>query len=103
MIDAVLSAVLSAARKRFGTTDNIDARLDEETGTIALFSSKTVRDEDDIVDDSLEISLEEAREICPAAAVGDLVEVQHDIDDFGRIAAQTAKEGIIQKLREAER
>jgi len=103
VIDAVLSAVLSAARKRFGTTDNIDARLDEETGTIALFSSKTVRDEDDIVDDSLEISLEEAREIRPAAAVGDLVEVQHDIDDFGRIAAQTAKQVIIQKVREAER
>ena len=103
VIDAVLSAVLSAARKRFGTTDNINTRLDEETGAIALFSSKTVRHEDDIVDDSLEISLEEAREIHPAAAVGDLVEVQHDIDDFGRIAAQTAKQVIIQKVREAER
>jgi len=103
VIDVVLSAVLSAARKRFGTTDNINARLDEETGVIALFSSKTVRCEDDIVDDSLEISLEEAREIYPAAAVGDFVEVQHDIDDFGRIAAQTAKQVIIQKVREAER
>jgi N utilization substance protein A len=103
VIDAVLTAVLSAARKRFGTTDNINTRLDEETGAIALFSSKTVRYEDDIVDDSLEISLEEAREIQPAAAVGDLVEVQHDIDDFGRIAAQTAKQVIIQKVREAER
>lgn len=103
VIDAVLSAVLSAARKRFGTTDNINARLDEDTGAIALFSSKTVRYEDDIVDDSLEISLEEAREIHPAAALGDLVEVQHDIDDFGRIAAQTAKQVIIQKVREAER
>ena len=103
VIDAVLAAVLSAARKRFGTTDNINARLDEETGAIALFSSKTVRCEDDIVDDSLEISLEEARDIHPAAAVGDLVEVQHDIDDFGRIAAQTAKQVIIQKVREAER
>ena len=103
VIDVVLSAVLSAARKRFGTTDNIDARLDEETGSIALFSSKTVRCEDDIVDDSLEISLEEAREIHPAAEVGDFVEVQHDIDDFGRIAAQTAKQVIIQKVREAER
>jgi len=103
VIDAVLSAVLSAARKRFGAVDNIDARLDEATGAIALFSSKTVRDEDDIVDDSLEISLEEAREIAPAATVGDLIEVQHDIDDFGRIAAQTAKQVIIQKVREAER
>jgi len=101
--DAVLSAVLSAARKRFGTIDNINARLDEVTGAITLFSSKTVRDEDAIVDDSLEISLEEARDIRPDATVGDLVEVQHDIEDFGRIAAQTAKQVIIQKVREAER
>jgi N utilization substance protein A len=101
--DAVLSAVLSAARKRFGTIDNINARLDEVTGTIMLFSSKTVRDEDAIVDDSLEISLEEARDTRPDAVVGDLIEVQHDIEDFGRIAAQTAKQVIIQKVREAER
>jgi N utilization substance protein A len=103
VIEAVLSAVLSAARKRFGTIDNINARLDEETGAITLFSSKTVRDEDAIVDDSLEISLEEARDIRPDATVGDLIEVQHDIEDFGRIAAQTAKQVIIQKVREAER
>ena len=103
VIDAVLSAVLSAARKRFGTVDNINTRLDEVTGAITLFSLKTVRDEDDIVDDSLEISLEEAQDISPDATVGSVVEVQHDIDDFGRIAAQTAKQVIIQKVREAER
>jgi transcription termination/antitermination protein NusA len=103
VIDAVLSAVLSAARKRFGTVDNINARLDEETGAITLFSLKTVRDEDDIVDDSLEISLEEAQTLRPDATVGSVIEVQHDIDDFGRIAAQTAKQVIIQKVREAER
>lgn len=103
VIDAVLSAVLSAARKRFGTVDNINARLDEESGAITLFSVKTVRDEDDIVDDSLEISLEEAQTLRPDATVGSVIEVQHDIDDFGRIAAQTAKQVIIQKVREAER
>lgn len=103
VIDAVLAAVLSAARKRFGTGDNLNARLDEATGTITLFSVKTVRCEEDIVDDSLEISLEEARAIQPTADVGDLIEVRHDIDDFGRIAAQTAKQVIIQKVREAER
>jgi N utilization substance protein A len=103
VIDAVLSAVLSAARKRFGTIDNINTRLDEVTGTITLFSLKTVRDEDDIVDDSLEISLEEAQDICPDVTIGSVLEVQHDIDDFGRIAAQTAKQVIIQKVREAER
>jgi len=103
VIDAVLSAVLSAARKRFGTVDNINARLDEVTGAITLFSLKTVRDEDDIVDDSLEISLEEAQDVCSDATIGSVIEVQHDIDDFGRIAAQTAKQVIIQKVREAER
>jgi len=103
VIDAVLSAVLSAARKRFGTVDNINARLDEVTGAITLFSLKAVRDEDDIVDDSLEISLEEAQDICSDATIGSVIEVQHDIDDFGRIAAQTAKQVIIQKVREAER
>ena len=103
VIDAVLSAVLSAARKRFGTTDNINTRLDDVTGAITLFSVKTVRDEDDIVDDSLEISLEEAQDISPDITVGSVVEVRHDIDDFGRIAAQTAKQVIIQKVREAER
>ena len=103
VIDAVLAAVLSAARKRFGIIDNIDARVDEDTGAITLFSSKIVKHEDDIVDDSLEISLEEACEIRSDAVVGDLVEVEHDIDDFGRIAAQTAKQVIIQKVREAER
>jgi len=103
VIDAVLSAVLSASRKRFGTVDNINARLDEVTGAITLFSLKTVRDEDDIVDDSLEISLEEAQDICSDTTIGSVIEVQHDIDDFGRIAAQTAKQVIIQKVREAER
>jgi len=62
-----------------------------------------VRDEDDIVDDSLEISLEEAQDVCSDATIGSVIEVQHDIDDFGRIAAQTAKQVIIQKVREAER
>ena len=103
VIDAVLSAVLSAARKRFGTVDNINVRLDEVTGAIMLFSLKTIRDEDDILDDSLEISLEEAQDICPDVTLGSVIEVQHDIDDFGRIAAQTAKQVIIQKVREAER
>jgi len=103
VIDAVLAAVLSAARKRFGPLGNIDARLDDVSGAITLFSCKTVCNEDDIVDDSLEISLEEAQEIRPDAALGEQIEVQHDIDDFGRIAAQTAKQVIIQKVREAER
>jgi N utilization substance protein A len=103
LVEAVLSAVLSAAKKRFGTLVNINARLDEVTGAITLFSPKLVMDEDAIVDDSIEISLEEAQSIDSGASLGDTVEVIHEIDDFGRIAAQTAKQVIIQKVREAER
>lgn len=103
VIEAILSAVLSAARKRFGTSDNLHARLEEETGAMTLFSLKTVMDEEAIVDDSIEISLEEACEIQPGVSLGATIEVQYDIDDFGRIAAQTAKQVIIQKVREAER
>jgi N utilization substance protein A len=103
LIDAVCSAVLSAARKRFGPFENLDARLDPSTGAITLFSPKTVTLEDDIVDDSIEISLEEAQEIDPDAQLGQSIELIHELEDYGRIAAQTAKQVIIQKVREAER
>ncbi|MDH3603459.1 MAG: transcription termination factor NusA, partial [Candidatus Tectomicrobia bacterium] len=103
LIDAVCSAVLSAARKRFGPFENLDARLDTTSGAITLFSPKTVTLEDDIVDDSIEISLEEAQEIDPEAQLGQSIELIHELEDYGRIAAQTAKQVIIQKVREAER
>ena len=101
--EALLAAVLSAARKRLGTAENLSVRLDETTGAITLFSLKNVLNEDDIVDDSLEISLDDAQVLQPNVAVGDTIEVVHEIEDFGRIAAQTAKQVIIQKVREAER
>lgn len=103
LVDAVLSAVLSAARKSFGPVENLETRLDETTGAITLFSPKTVTKEEEIVDESAEISLEEAQMIQPTAQLGDTVEVIHEIGDYGRIAAQTAKQVIIQKVREAER
>lgn len=103
LVDAVAAAVLSAARKRLGPIENLDARVDGTTGAITLFSPKTVVCEDDIVDDSIEISLEEAQSIDAEAELGQTVEVIHEMDDYGRIAAQTAKQVIIQKVREAER
>ena len=104
LVEAILSAVLSAARKRFGSTENLTARLDENTGAIVLVSSKTVVHEDAlVVDEGAAIRLEEAREIDANATFGDTIEIIHEIDDFGRIAAQTAKQVIIQKVREAER
>ncbi len=103
LVEAVLSAVLSAARKRMGPMENLQARLDDVSGAITLFSPKQVVLEDDIIDDSIEISLEEAETITPDADLGQTVDVIHELEDYGRIAAQTAKQVIIQKVREAER
>ncbi|GIX48666.1 MAG: transcription termination/antitermination protein NusA [Candidatus Tectimicrobiota bacterium] len=103
LVDAVLSAVLSAARKRFGTTENFQARFDEQTGALVLYACKRVVPDDALSDPHTEIGLEEAQRLKPGVAVGDTVEVVHDVGDFGRIAAQTAKQVIIQKVREAER
>lgn len=101
--DALLAAILSAARKRFGLMENLHVRLDEETGEVTVYSLKTVTLDDDIIDDSLEINLEEAETLQPHVKLGDVIEVTHELGDLGRIAAQTAKQVIIQKVREAER
>ena len=103
LVEAILSAVLSAARKRFGSTENLKARLDDATGAIVLVSSKTVVPENELTDENNDISLEQAQAIDAGATLGDTIEITHEIDDFGRIAAQTAKQVIIQKVREAER
>lgn len=103
LVEAVLSAVLSAARKRFGAAEHLHTRFDETTGTITLVSAKDVVAEDDLVDEATQMSLEEARVIDPHIETGMTLELQYEIGDFGRIAAQTAKQVIIQKVREAER
>lgn len=103
LVEAVLSAVLSAARKRFGSAENLQVRFDESTGTITLVSVKDVVDAAELADPHTQIGLEDAQGLDPHLQCGDTLEVQHDIEDFGRIAAQTAKQVIIQKVREAER
>ena len=101
--EAIVSAILSAGRKRYGTAENMGVRLDDETGGVTLFFEKQVVQASDVSDDSLEVSLEDARETYPDASLGDTVEISHELEGFGRIAAQTAKQVIIQKVREAER
>lgn len=103
LIDAVQSAVLSAARKRYGASDDMKAHLDEQTGQLTIICPKTVVLEDNLVDPDTQIGLEDAREVQPGVALGDIVEVPYEIGAFGRIAAQAAKQVIIQKVREAER
>ena len=103
LVEAISLAILSAGRKRFGLAENLAVRLDEQTGGITLCFEKEVVKGSDVTDDTLHVSLEDARAIRPGVSVGETVEVPQELEDFGRIAAQTAKQVIIQKVRDAER
>ncbi len=101
VLKALESALLSAAKKRFSGRKNVELRIDPETCEIHLSLVKTVVDV--VTDPKEEISLEDAREIDPDKKPGDTVALPLELHDFGRIAAQTAKQVIFQKVREAER
>jgi N utilization substance protein A len=101
LVEALESAMVKAAEKRFGPSKDIEAHYQEEEGEIELFLFKTVAEV--ITDPDLEISLEDAKKLDPDAVIGDSLGVKLDSREFGRIDAQTAKQIIIQKVREAER
>lgn len=101
LIEAIESALVSAYKKNYGTSQNVRVDIDRETGDINVFMRKDIVDE--VEDELCQISLEEALEIDPRYEVGDVVEYQVTPRDFGRIAAQTAKQVVVQRIREAER
>lgn len=101
LIEAIEAALVSAYKKNFGTAQNVRVSIDRVTGTVKVFARKTVVEEVD--DDFLEISLEEARKTDPRKNIGDIVEIEVTPKNFGRIAAQNAKQVVIQRIREAER
>ena len=101
LIEAIESALVSAYKKNYGTSQNVRVNIDREEGDIDVFMRKDVVEE--VEDDMVEISLEDALEIDPRYEVGDVVEYQVTPRDFGRIAAQTAKQVVVQRIREAER
>ncbi|MBQ6374212.1 MAG: transcription termination/antitermination protein NusA [Clostridia bacterium] len=101
LFNAIELALISAYKKNFGKNANVRASIDPEKGEVEVLSRKSVVET--VVDPQTEMSLEEARAIQPRYEVGDLVEVQVTPKDFGRIAAQTAKQVVVQHLREAER
>ena len=100
VLAALESALLTAAKKRYGQGDNIQVDIDTDSGEISIVSKKTISE--NVVDAKTEISLEEARKIDGEAEMGDEIGSLLDMDDFGRIAAQAAKQVICQKVREAE-
>jgi transcription termination/antitermination protein NusA len=101
LVEALESAVLSAANKKYRNTRDLEAHFNPEVGEVELFEFVTVVDE--VIDSYKEIDLGEAREIDPDVEVGDSLGMKMDATSFSRIAAQTAKQVIIQKVREAER
>lgn len=101
LIEAIESALVSAYKKNYGTSNNVRVDIDRETGDIAVLMRMDVVEE--VMDDLTEISVEEAREIDYRYEAGDIVEYQVTPRDFGRIAAQTAKQVVVQRIREAER
>ncbi|MGH7230247.1 MAG: transcription termination factor NusA [Nitrospiraceae bacterium] len=100
IIGAVEAALQTAAKKRFGQGENIQVQIDQKTGEIAVVSLKTIVDT--VINPKAEISILEARRVDSEAEVGDEIGSVIEMDELGRIAAQTAKQVICQKVREAE-
>ena len=101
LLESIRTALVTAYKRNFDALENVDVKMDEQTGATHVYAIKEVMERAN--DDALEISLEEARKINKDLNIGDSVEVEIVPRDFGRIAAQTAKQVIIQKLRETER
>ncbi len=99
---AIEDALVSAYKRNYGFAANVTAEVDRSTGEMRIFSEREVVEE--VLHPNTEISLEEARQLQPDAQIGDVIRVEtHQPKDFGRIAAQAAKQVILQRIREAER
>jgi len=101
LIEAIEAALVSAYKKNFGTAQNVKINIDRVTGAVKVYALKSVVEE--VSDDFLEISFEEAQKIDPRYKIGDIAEIEVTPKNFGRIAAQNAKQVVIQRIREAER
>ncbi len=101
LFDAIEAALISAYKRNFSSAQNVRVSLDRETGEIHVYARKTIVEQ--VEDDRLEISLADARKINPGYMEEDILEIEVTPRDFGRIAAQTAKQVVVQRIREAER
>ena len=101
LFKTIEAALISAYKRNFSSEQNVRISLSRETGEFHVFAIKEVVEE--VKSDIKEISLAQARAISPDYAVGDVVEIEMTPANFGRIAAQTAKQVVMQRLREAER
>lgn len=101
LLEALEASLISAYKKNYGSAQNVAVNIDRDTGEVKVFSRKTVTD--DVKDPLLEIDVEEAFALDPTAKTGDVISIEVTPKKFGRIAAQTAKQVVMQRIREAER
>ncbi len=101
LIDAIEVALITAYKKYFGSSQNVRVNINNENGKVIVYSQISVVEK--VEDETSEIQLEEARKINDSFEIGDVVEKEVTPKDFGRIAAQTAKQVVVQRIREAER
>ncbi|CAH0119851.1 Transcription termination/antitermination protein NusA [Paenibacillus sp. CECT 9249] len=101
LLEAIEAALISSYKRNFNTAQNVRVDMNRYNGVIKVFARKTVVEE--VLDPRLEISVEAAREINPNFQLDDIAEIEVTPRDFGRIAAQTAKQVVTQRIREAER
>ncbi|MBQ2916668.1 MAG: transcription termination/antitermination protein NusA [Clostridia bacterium] len=101
LLESLETALVTAYKRNFDSAENVKVTMDAITGDIKVFSVKEIVEE--VEDEMLQISLEEAKKVNKKAKLGETVEFEIIPRDFGRIAAQTAKQVIVQKIREAER
>lgn len=101
LLEAIEAALISAYKRNFNSAQNVRVDVNPMTGTMRVFARKEIVE--DVFDPRLEISHEEAKKLNPNYEVEDVVEIEVTPKDFGRIAAQTAKQVVTQRVREAER
>lgn len=101
IFDAIEAALISAYKRNYGSVANVTSEVDRASGEMRIFTEKEVVEE--IFNERTEITLEDARKVVPDAELEDVINVENKPDNFGRIAAQTAKQVILQRIREAER
>ena len=101
IFEAIEAALISAYKRNYGSVANVTAEVDRVTGEMNILAEREVVE--DVISERTEITEEDAKKIDPNAELGDVILVKTNPDDFGRIAAQTAKQVILQRIREAER
>lgn len=103
LLDAIEQALIAAYKKNYANSQNVRVEIDRRTGEVSVYMVKTVVPDEDVMNDYDELTLDEAHDLDPGYEIGDVIEQKVIPKNFGRIAAQTAKQVVVQRIREAER